>query len=243
MPAPVQASWLGYFASTGVAAIDYFVADPRSLPETEELHFNEKIWRLPRTRLCFTPPDVNKPVSPLPALKNGHITFACINNLTKINDSVIALWARILNSLAQSRLFLKADQLDNLTARQDIADRFAAHGIAGSRLILEGASPRSQYLDAYSRVDLALDPFPFNGGTTSADTDDYVARAVAHTSDLQRLAALRNGLRQQVLGSPLFNTTGFAEDFEAALRGMWTQWCKQQLGRESALTRRSRVIS
>ncbi len=177
-------------------------------------------------------------------------------------------------------MFLKADQLDNLTARQDIAARFAAHGIAGSRLILEGASPRSQYLDAYSRVDIALAPFPFNGGTTSAeslwmgvpvltlagnrcisrqgsglllnaglpqwigaDTDDYVARAVAHASDLQRLAALRNGLRQQVLGSPLFNTTGFAEDFEAALRGMWTQWCKQQLGRESALTRRSRVIS
>jgi predicted O-linked N-acetylglucosamine transferase (SPINDLY family) len=130
---------------------------------------------------------------------------------------------------------------------------------------LEGASPRAQYLAAYNRVDIALDPFPFTGGTTSAeglwmgvpvltlagdrfvsrqgsgllinaglpdwiaaDADGYVGRAVSHVGDLRHLAALRRELRQKVLTSPLFDATRFARHFEAALRGMWTQWCNVQ---------------
>src|SRR6185312_13898530 len=92
-PAPVQASWLGYFATTGLAAIDYFIADPWMAPKPVELPFTETIWRLPETFLCFTPPDVDVQVDALPALANGHITFGCFNNLIKVNDAVIALWA------------------------------------------------------------------------------------------------------------------------------------------------------
>jgi len=266
-PAPVQATWLGYFATTGVAQIDYFISDAWSLPQTEEIYFTEKVWRLPETRLCFTRPDVDVLVSPLPALTNGYVTFGCFNNLTKMNDAVVALWARILGTVAGSRLFLKARQLNDASVRRSIVGRFAAQGIDIDQLILEGASPRAQYLSAYGRVDIGLDPFPFTGGTTSAeglwmgvpvltltgerfisrqgggllmtsglpewiaaDTDDYVARAVSHAGDIHRLAVLRNGLRQQVLASPLFDAPRFAGHFEAALRGMWTLWCNKQQG-------------
>jgi len=264
-PAPVHVSWLGYFATTGVAAMDYLIADPWTLPESEEANFTEKIWRLPQTRLCFTAPDVDLPVPPLPALENGTITFGCFNNLTKMNDSVVALWARILTAVPRSRLFLKAKQLGEASVKQSIVERFAGHGIHSERLTLEGRSPRPEYLAAYQRVDIGLDPFPFPGGTTTAeslwmgvpvltlagerflarqgvgllmnaglpdwiaaDPEDYVARAVSHAGELHRLAALRSGLRAQVLASPIFDAPRFARHFEAALRGMWQAWCERQ---------------
>jgi predicted O-linked N-acetylglucosamine transferase (SPINDLY family) len=160
---------------------------------------------------------------------------------------------------------LKTSHLDEENIRQSVVKRFAVHGIDAKRLILEGGSPRAELLSTYNRVDIALDPFPYPGGTTSAealwmgvpvltlagdrflshigesilqnaglpdwiaaDADDYVVRAVAHAGNIPRLAALRNGLRQQVLASPLFDAPRFARHFETALRGMWTQWCQQQ---------------
>lgn len=264
-PAPVQVSWLGYFATTGVAAIDYLIADPWVLPETEEIYFTEKIWRLPETRLCFTPPKVDIEVAPLPALTNGHITFGCFNNLAKMNDDVVALWARVLASVPGSCLFLKAKQLNEASVRQNTIKRFAAHCIDADRLILEGFESRAKYLAAYHQVDIALDPFPYTGGTTSVeglwmgvpvltlagehflsrqgvgilmnaglpdwiatDADDYVAHAMRHARELQDLAALRNGLRQQLLASPIFDAPRFARHFETALRGMWRVWCAGQ---------------
>jgi len=168
-PAPVQASWLGYFATTGVPAMDYLLADPWTLPPSEEGSFTEKIWRLPETRLCFTPPRADVAVSALPALSAGYVTFGCFNNLTKMNDAVVALWAQILRAVPASRLFLKARQIQQLSARQEVIDRFAAHGIEASRLILEDYVPRENYLAAYNRVDIALDPFPYPGGTTTTE--------------------------------------------------------------------------
>jgi len=168
-PAPIQVSWLGYFATTGIAAIDYVVADPCSLPQEDEAFFTEKIWRLPETRLCFTPPEVPIEVAPLPALKSGAITFGCFNNLGKMNDDVVALWARMLESIPGSRLFLKTRQLDEQSVRQGVERRFAAHGIPAQRLRLEGQSARAHYLSSYHDVDIALDPFPYTGGTTTAE--------------------------------------------------------------------------
>jgi protein O-GlcNAc transferase len=168
-PAPVQVAWLGYFATTGVGAIDYIVADPWTLPESEAASFIEKIWRLPETRLCFTRPDANLEVAPLPALVNGCPTFASFNTLAKMNDAVVALWARVLAEVPSSRLFLKAKQLADPSARTGVIERFAARGIDCGRLILEGPSPRDEYLATYRRVDIALDPFPFTGGTTTAE--------------------------------------------------------------------------
>ena len=169
-PAPIQTAWLGYFATTGVAAMDYLIADPWTLPETEEVYFTEKIWRLPETRLCFTPPDTDMEAATLPALANGYITFGCFNNLAKINDDVVALWARVLASVPGSRIFMKAAQLNEAAARHSTAERFAAHGIGADRMILEGYEPRAKYLASYQQVDITLDPFPFTGATTSAES-------------------------------------------------------------------------
>ena len=169
-PAPVQASWLGYFATTGVAEMDYLIGDPYLCPPEEESHFTEKVWRLPQTWLCFTPPQIDVPVAELPALRQGHITFGCFNNLNKMNDAVVALWAELLQRIPDAHLFLKAPQLRDAHVRVETHARFAAHGIAPERLWLEGHSPRQEYLQAFSRVDIALDPFPYPGGATSVDT-------------------------------------------------------------------------
>jgi predicted O-linked N-acetylglucosamine transferase (SPINDLY family) len=263
-PAPVQVAWLGYLATTGVTAMDYLIADAWTLPETEERYFTEKIWRLPESYLCFTPPNVNMDVSPLPALASGRITFGSFNNLAKMNDAVVALWARILAAVPASRLLLKAAQLKEPSVRQSIVERFAACHIKAEQLIFMDIVPRTEYLAPYQQVDIALDPFPYPGITTSVealwagvpvltlagesflarqgvgllmnaglpdwiatDPEDYVARAVLHASDLQSLAALRVGLRQQVLASPIFDAEGFAQHFEAALCGMWEKWCAE----------------
>ncbi len=264
-PAPVQVSWLGYFATTGVPAVDYFIADPWTLPPDQEAYFTEQIWRLPETRLCFTPPTAEVAVGPLPALANGYITFGCFNNLSKMNDAVVALWAQVLHAVPGSRLFLKYQQLGEASVRQRTGERFAVHGIVPGRLIFEDYVPRADYLAVYKRVDIALDPFPFPGGTTTvealwmgvpvltlagerflsrqgvgllmnagllewvaSDPSDYVTRAIAHAGDLQALASLRSGLRQQVLASPIFDAPRFAQHFEVALRAMWRKWCDSQ---------------
>jgi len=169
-PAPVQVAWLGYFATTGVYEIDYLIADAVTLPKSEEKYFTEKIWRLPETRLCFTPPKVELAVSPLPALANDYVTFGCFNNLSKMNDDVVALWARVLHAVPSSRLFLKSRQLGEVSIWASTLTRFAAHGIEAERLILEGAESRAKYFAAYQRVDIALDPFPYPGGTTTVES-------------------------------------------------------------------------
>ena len=174
-PAPIQVTWLGYFATTGVEAIDYLIADPWTLPSSEETYFTETIWHLPETRLCFTPPDVNVVIRPLPALSEHKITFGCFNNLNKMNDRVVAVWARVLTEVPNSRLFLKARQLYQSPSpspspvHDTVMKQFADYGIEPSRLVLEGPDVRENYFAAYNRVDIALDPFPYTGGTTTAE--------------------------------------------------------------------------
>ena len=168
-PAPVQMTWLGYFATTGVAEMDYLIGDPYNTPQEEEWHFTESIWRMPKTCLCFTPPDLDIEVGQLPALSSGHVTFGCFNNLSKLNDKVVALWAKILHAIPNARLFIKAKQLSDKSNHERLLKRFAEHGILTERLHLEKASSRIEYLSAYNRIDIALDPFPFPGGTTSAE--------------------------------------------------------------------------
>lgn len=169
-PAPVQATWLGYFATTGIAEIDYFIGDPWLCPPEEEGDFTETIWRLPATWLCFTPPTPDIPVAPLPAQTNGYVTFGCFNNLNKMNDAVVALWSEVLKQVPSSKLLLKAPQFVDDHARTEAQRRFAAHGIASERLLLEGPETRSDYLTAYGKVDICLDPFPYPGGTTSVES-------------------------------------------------------------------------
>ncbi|HXZ91789.1 MAG TPA: tetratricopeptide repeat protein [Burkholderiales bacterium] len=169
-PAPIQVAWLGYLGTTGVAAMDYLIADPWTLLQSEEGYFIEKIWRLPETAFCFTVPREEVPVAALPASSKGHVTFGSFNNLNKIGDAVVSVWAQVLERTPNSRLFLKAKQLEEASVRQGIVGRFAAHGIDPSRLILkEYVSMRAEHLADYNLVDIALDPFPHPGVTTSVE--------------------------------------------------------------------------
>ncbi|WMW81557.1 tetratricopeptide repeat protein [Undibacterium cyanobacteriorum] len=169
-PAPVQITWLGYFASTGMSSIDYLIADPYTLPPDQEPYFSEKIWRLPETRLCFSEPNSNVEVGPLPALENGFIRFASFNQLMKMNDHVVDLWCEVLQGVPQSRLFLKSPPLADAEVRAETLEKFTRRGIASERIEFEGPTPRDAYFRAYQKVDICLDPFPYTGGTTTMES-------------------------------------------------------------------------
>jgi protein O-GlcNAc transferase len=168
-PAPVQVSWLGYFATTGMAEMDYLLADPHVAPPGEEGEFTETLWRMPDSYLCFTEPREDVSVTPLSALSNGYVTFGCFNNLAKMTDAVVALWSRVLKAVPDSRLSLKTKQLDDAAVRARTLARFAAHGISAERISMSGTGTRLAMLEAYQHVDIALDPFPYPGGTTSME--------------------------------------------------------------------------
>jgi len=168
-PAPVQVTWLGYWATTGVPQMDYKLGDRFVTPPGAEEWFTEDVWRLPRSVLCFTPPAEEIPVAPLPALGNGCVTFGCFNKLQKLTAGVVATWADILNAVPDAKLFLKTRALADPSVVAQVTGQFAAHGIGADRLLLEGPSPRDEYFAAYHRVDVALDPFPYPGGTTTAE--------------------------------------------------------------------------
>jgi len=261
-PAPVQVTWLGLPNTTGVSEMDYVLGDLQAIPPEHEHHFSETVWRLPDSYLSFSPPAYPVNVGPLPALSTGYVTFGSFNNLSKMNDAVVRLWARILQSVPNSRLYLKTAQLKDAGVIERTQQRFAAYGITPERLLLRGSlGSIADHLSEYNNIDIALDTFPYPGVTTSVealwmgvpvlsllgesflslsaksiahhtgladwvavDEDDYVAKAMAHTNDLERLAALRAGLRQQVLASPIFDAPRFARNFEDALWGMWESY-------------------
>lgn len=170
-PAPVQVSWLGYFASTGVPGMDYLLADPVSVPEAHRAHFSEKVWHLPDTRLCFTSPTKAEDFlpAPLPARRNGHVTFGCFQNLAKINDSVLSVWGRIFHALPQARLRVQNKQMGNTTERAHLQQRLQKAGIGADRVTMHGAVDRLTYLAAHAEVDIILDTFPYPGGTTTCE--------------------------------------------------------------------------
>ncbi|WAS54380.1 tetratricopeptide repeat protein [Burkholderia ambifaria] len=168
-PAPLQVSWPGYFASTGMRAIDYVLGDRYVMPADEAAHFVERAWHLPDSYLCFTPPVIELDGGPLPMLANGYPTFGYFGKLAKLTDHVIDVWSRVLRDVPNARLFVKAPHLDDPREQDALAARFAAHGIDAARLLFEGRSPRDEYLAAYRRVDLMLSPFPYPGGTTTAE--------------------------------------------------------------------------
>ncbi len=168
-PAPIQITWIGYEGSTGLKAMDYLLADRHEIPESAEPYITERVLRMPDGCFCFDPPAEAPPVSPLPALSRGTVTFASFNNPAKLTTDVIALWAAVLDRVAGSRLVLKYRWLDTPEVGGRIAGMFAEHGVEPSRLEFLGRSSYAEMLRAYDRIDLALDPFPFNGGATTCD--------------------------------------------------------------------------
>lgn len=168
-PAPVQATWLGYFATTGLAEMDYLLADRVGVPPALQSQFTESIWYLPDTRLCFTPPEAAEAPAPLPALANGFVTFGCFQALAKITDEVLRTWSRILASCPGSRLRLQNESLSDAGMIVALNGRLAAMGLDPRRVDMHGHAPRAAYLKAHAQVDFLLDTFPYPGGTTTCE--------------------------------------------------------------------------
>ena len=167
-PAPVQVSWIGMLSTTGLTSIDYFLGDPHlPCPGTEHL-FSEQVYRLPV--LCSYRPFGTVPVAESPCLKRGYITFGSFNSPRKITRDVCRLWSAILHLVPASRLLLKYNDLEKPAVQGDLRGWFAQDGISSDRLQFEGAAPPRQFLEAFGNIDIALDPFPYNGGSTTLDT-------------------------------------------------------------------------
>ena len=168
-PAPVQASWLGYLGTTGVQEIDWVIADRFMAPEDAPSDFVEQIWRMPDSYVHLSPPTDAVALTGAPSVARGHVTFGSFNNPAKMTDVVVALWSQVLHAVPDAKLFMKNPQFREPAVMQQTLARYAAHGIGAQRLILEGPSSRADLLAAYNRVDIALDPFPYTGGTTSLE--------------------------------------------------------------------------
>ncbi|CAA7618642.1 tetratricopeptide repeat protein [Magnetospirillum sp. UT-4] len=168
-PAPVQASWAGYVGTTGLAAMDWVIADANHMPEAEDGFLVERVMRLPHDYIAYAPPDTLPAVGPLPAARDGAVTFGSFNNLAKLTPPTVALWSRVLAAVPGSRLLLKTRGLDDAGIAERVRADFAAHGIDPARLLLEGGVPHGELLEAYNRVDIALDPVPYAGGLTTCE--------------------------------------------------------------------------
>jgi protein O-GlcNAc transferase len=254
-PAPIQITWAGYVGTTGLAAMDYLLADRYHVPIGAERHYREQVLRMPDGYICYDPPADAPAVNALPALDRGHVTFGCFNNPAKITSHVIGAWARILGRLPDSRLVLKFKGWNDPGVVRRYTEMFVAHGIDLGRLKFLGYSPHEELLAEYNRIDLALDPFPYCGGLTTCealwmgvpvvtfpgetfagrhslshlsnvgltetiaqDLAEYEELAVSLAGDMPRLAALRAGLRERVVASPLCDGKRFANNLAAILR-------------------------
>jgi len=166
-PAPVQATWLGYPGTTGISAIDYRITDPQlDPPELGNPSSTEKLAWLPETFWCYSPDLDAPPVNELPALSAGYVTFGSLNSFKKTSDVALALWARVLQAVPNSRLLLVAPAGQ---ARERVRRIVAEHGVEPTRIELISHMSRSEYLRTYQRIDVCLDSVPYNGATTSLD--------------------------------------------------------------------------
>jgi len=168
-PAPVQVTYLGYQNTTGMQAMDYRLTDAYADPpgSTDPLH-TERLVRLPRSFFCYRPSSYAPPVGSLPAEANGYVTFGSVNAFPKVTPQVLATWAEILRRVPTAKLVIRADMTPSLEKR--LFETLAAEGIEAGRLELVNRLPRPKYLELIARLDIALDPFPFNGHTTTCDS-------------------------------------------------------------------------
>ena len=169
-PAPVQATWGGLIGTTGLPAMDWLIGDPQQIPMDAEQLYTERIIRLPHGYVCYGPPDYAPAVTQLPALKNGHVTFGCFNRLAKLSDETLALWARVLNAVPQSRLLLNTKELACQSLRERVIERFAGVDINQDQLDLRPGGSHVEMLAGYGEVDVALDPMPYSGGLTTLES-------------------------------------------------------------------------
>ncbi len=265
-PAPVQVTYLGYPATTGLSAINYRFTDAYADPPgAGDEYYTEQLIRLPQTFLSYSPPPSAPEVQSTPALRNGYVTFGSFNALQKISLQVVEVWSRLLAAMPTARLFLKSAGLEHEAIRERYFELFASHGVARDRVTLTGRDSNfNEHLQRYHEVDLALDPFPYNGTTTTFEAmwmgvptvtlrgkrhagrvgtsllanaglngfiakneEEYVQIGLCIAGDLAQLDAIRRGLRQTLIKSPLMNPEELTRQIESSYRSMWKTWCEE----------------
>lgn len=167
--APVQMAWNGMYGTTGFPHLDALVGDANAIPPDEEPFCSEPIRRVRHTYLPFNFFYAAPPVAPPPCLQAGHITFGSLNSAYKLTDLTLDAWCAALRAVPGSRLLMRNRGLDMASNRADVLQRFVARGIAADRIELQGGGSHDDFLATYARIDLALDTFPYNGGTTTAE--------------------------------------------------------------------------
>jgi len=169
-PAPIAVSWIGYFATTGLTAIDYVLASKWVVPESEENQWVETVWRLPDTYLCFTQPRNAPEPEALPALRNGYVTFGCFNNFNKLSDATLAAWRTLFEVMPTARLILRSSGHYHDKTISDLQTKLGTVELDLSRVRIDPKiKDYDAHLRSYDEVDVALDPFPYNGGTTTVE--------------------------------------------------------------------------
>ncbi|MDR0701355.1 MAG: tetratricopeptide repeat protein [Azoarcus sp.] len=261
-PAPIQATWLGFPGTSGMSAMDYVIVPPDPALEKGDW-CSETPWPLPdcygvRADISATAIEPGLPCERLQA----PFTFACLNHFRKASARTIELWGRILARTPEARLVVTALGGKDDTTIEYFRSQFERHGAAAGQLEVRGYVPVAQYFESYNGIDLGLDPFPFNGGTTGYDSiwmgvpfvtwpgehlsarmgrailnavglrelvadsaEAYVEIAVRLAHDHERLKALRAGLRERMLASPLLDAPRMARNLQTAFRDMWRRWC------------------
>lgn len=259
-PAPVQLCGIGYFHTTGLDSVDYFIGDVHLDQEGEEAFFSEQILRLPNSHFCYCAGSAAPECAAVvPSIKKGYTTFGCFNNFAKVNDNVMRVWRKILTQVDNSRLILKSKDFSSLDVREAAYQRLEKAGIPRNQVELRGFSKR--YLREYEDVDIALDPFPYTGGAITCaalymgvpvltlcgnrhgarfgysilknvgledwiavSEDEYIAKAVTFAQDYELLQHLRQGLRTQMLASPLMDETGYMRELEKQYWRIWENY-------------------
>jgi protein O-GlcNAc transferase len=261
-PAPVQVSWwMGFAFGTGLKAVDYFLADAEMLPPGCESSFAEQLWRMPGPAIAYQPNPLMSEVTPLPAVQNGYITFGSLTRPVRLNHRVIRVWSELLRRVPGSHLTLDSGSFDDLSLREHYLALFTEQGIERERLHFGFTSP---VWDVLSTMDIALDCFPHNSGTTlyeslwmglpyvtlrdrpsmgrvgalilgglgrqewAADTEEqYLDKLVLLASDIEKLALIRQGLREEMRASKLCNAADFTRRMEHTYQQMWQRYCEQ----------------
>lgn len=182
-PAPVQMTWLGYSGTTGLPSIDYIILDGQLSPSEQTSAYTEQVLRLDRPYLAWTPPDDSPPVTELPSSSCGFVTFGCFNNPIKVNPAVAGLWTRIVKAVPGSRLLLKAAVFDDIAVADRYRRLFVDAGLDSDRLAIVGKTEHSGVMAHYGEIDIALDPYPYNGCVTTLEALWMGVPVVARAGD------------------------------------------------------------
>ncbi|ARI80119.1 FkbM family methyltransferase [Microcystis sp. LEGE 00066] len=249
-PAPIQASYLGYFATTGIPTIDYWITDHHLHPVDTEEKTSETIWRLPRCYVAYQPSPEALEVNPLPALSSEYITFGCLNNFSKLNPFLLSLWAKILQALPQSRLILKSHyhNLDDPEEKQSVELFLQEQGLNLEQVeLIDSPTLAEDYFALYHRIDIHLDTFPYNGCTTTCDAL-WMGVPVLTLAGDRKIQRMGNSLLQAIgLGDWIAHSPEeyvnkaitFAQDLEAIAQlrtSLRERFQKSQLGDIEGLT-------